>query len=356
MGLFSIFKKDKKQHRGFHGLQVKSIDRLNKNSVKIVFDVPAALAQNFAFSPGQYITLLIDINGKEERRSYSLCNGPSEDLAVAVKEVMNGTVSVFLNRDLKQGDELQVSEPAGNFTLQATEKNVVAIAAGSGITPIMSIAKQIQSTGGNMQLFYGNRTEEDILFKAELDGLQAIKSHYALSGETKDGFLSGRIDKAQITAVIKQDLDMLKADAFFICGPEQMIMEAKETLEFFGVNASKIRFELFTTPVLMAQESVQVQADFSGDSKVKVILDGEVVHFTLNTKGKSLLESIENAGMDAPYSCKGGVCCSCKAKVVKGSAKMDLNYALTDQEVAKGYILTCQSHPTSEELTISFDE
>ena len=356
MGLFSIFKKDKKQHRGFHGLQVKSIDRLNKNSVKIVFDVPAALAQNFAFSPGQYITLLIDINGKEERRSYSLCNGPSEDLAVAVKEVKNGTVSVFLNRDLKQGDELQVSEPAGNFTLQATEKNVVAIAAGSGITPIMSIAKQIQSTGGNMQLFYGNRTEEDILFKAELDGLQAIKSHYALSGETKDGFLSGRIDKAQITAVIKQDLDMLKADAFFICGPEQMIMEAKETLEFFGVNASKIRFELFTTPVLMAQESVQVQADFSGDSKVKVILDGEVVHFTLNTKGKSLLESIENAGMDAPYSCKGGVCCSCKAKVVKGSAKMDLNYALTDQEVAKGYILTCQSHPTSEELTISFDE
>ncbi len=356
MGLFSIFKKDKKQHRGFHGLQVKSIDRLNKNSVKIVFDVPAALAQNFAFSPGQYITLLIDINGKEERRSYSLCNGPSEDLAVAVKEVKNGTISVFLNRDLKQGDELQVSEPAGNFTLQATEKNVVAIAAGSGITPIMSIAKQIQSTGGNMQLFYGNRTEEDILFKAELDGLQAIKSHYALSGETKDGFLSGRIDKAQITAVIKQDLDMLKADAFFICGPEQMIMEAKETLEFFGVNASKIRFELFTTPVLMAQESVQVQADFSGDSKVKVILDGEVVHFTLNTKGKSLLESIENAGMDAPYSCKGGVCCSCKAKVVKGSAKMDLNYALTDQEVAKGYILTCQSHPTSEELTISFDE
>jgi ring-1,2-phenylacetyl-CoA epoxidase subunit PaaE len=356
MGLFSIFKKDKKQHRGFHGLQVKSIDRLNKNSVKIVFDVPAALAQNFAFSPGQYITLLIDINGKEERRSYSLCNGPSEDLAVAVKEVKNGTISVFLNRDLKQGDELQVSEPAGNFTLQATEKNVVAIAAGSGITPIMSIAKQIQSTGGNMQLFYGNRTEEDILFKAELDGLQAIKSHYALSGETKDGFLSGRIDKAQITAVIKQDLDMLKADAFFICGPEQIIMEAKETLEFFGVNASKIRFELFTTPVLMAQESVQVQADFSGDSKVKVILDGEVVHFTLNTKGKSLLESIENAGMDAPYSCKGGVCCSCKAKVVKGSAKMDLNYALTDQEVAKGYILTCQSHPTSEELTISFDE
>ncbi len=356
MGLFSIFKKDKTQHRGFHVLTVKSIERLTSNSSKISFDIPSAVEASFNFIPGQYINLLINHGGKEERRSYSLCNGSEESLAIAVKEVPNGTISVWLNRELKVGDEIQVSEPQGNFTLNATEKNVVAIAAGSGITPIMSIAKQLQATGGNMQLFYGNRTESDILFKSELDGLHAVKSHYALSGETKDGFLSGRIDKAQITAVIKQDLDMLKADAFFICGPEQMIMEAKETLEFFGVNASKIHFELFTTPVLMAQESVQVQANYSGDSKVKVILDGEVANFTLNTNGKSLLESIENAGMDAPYSCKGGVCCSCKAKVIKGSAKMDLNYALTDQEVAKGYILTCQSHPTSEELTISFDE
>jgi len=356
MGLFSIFKKDKKQHRGFHGLVVKSIDRLNKNSVKIVFDVPAELSKNFAFTPGQYITLLIEKDGKEERRSYSLCNGPSEDLAVAVKEVPNGTISVYLNRELKQGDELQVSEPAGNFILKATEKNVVAIAAGSGITPIMSIAKQLQSVGGNMRLFYGNRTEEDILFNAELNALSSVKSQFALSGETKDGFLSGRIDKELITSLIKNNLDMLRADAFFICGPEQMIMDVKETLSFFGVSDDKIRFELFTTPVLMVQETVQVQADFSGDSHVKVILDGEVSKFTLNTKGKSLLEAIENSGMDAPYSCKGGVCCSCKAKVIKGSAKMDLNYALTDQEVAKGYILTCQSHPTSEELTISFDE
>jgi ring-1,2-phenylacetyl-CoA epoxidase subunit PaaE len=356
MGLFSIFKKDKTQHRGFHALSVKSIERLTSNSSKIIFDVPSTIEASFKFIPGQYITLLINHGGKEERRSYSLCNGAEESLAIAVKEVPNGTISVWLNRELKVGDEIQVSEPQGNFNLNTSEKNVVAIAAGSGITPIMSIAKQLQATGGNMQLFYGNRTEADILFKTELDGLNAVKGHYALSGETKDGFLSGRIDKAQITSVIKQDLDMLKADAFFICGPEQMIMEAKETLEFFGVNASKIHFELFTTPVLMAQESVQVQANYSGESKVKVILDGEVVNFTLNTKGKSLLESIENAGMDAPYSCKGGVCCSCKAKVIKGSAKMDLNYALTDLEVAKGYILTCQSHPTSEELTISFDE
>jgi ring-1,2-phenylacetyl-CoA epoxidase subunit PaaE len=356
MGLFSIFKKDKTAHRGFHVLRVKSIDRLTSNSIKIVFDVPSELEASFTFIPGQYITLLINHGGKEERRSYSLCNGPDESLAIAVKEVPNGTISVWLNRELKVGDEIQVSEPQGNFTLNATETNVVAIAAGSGITPIMSIAKQLQATGGNMQLFYGNRTEADILFKSELGGLDAVKGHYALSGETKDGFLSGRIDKTQITALIKQDLDMLKSDAFFICGPEQMIMEVKETLEFFGVNASKIRFELFTTPVLMVQESVNVQADFSGDSKVKVILDGEVANFTLNTNGKSLLEASENAGIDAPYSCKGGVCCSCKAKVVKGSVKMDLNYALTDQEVAKGYILTCQSHPTSEELTISFDE
>jgi ring-1,2-phenylacetyl-CoA epoxidase subunit PaaE len=242
MGLFSIFKKDKTQHRGFHALTVKSIERLTSNSSKISFDIPSAVEASFNFIPGQYINLLINHGGKEERRSYSLCNGPEESLAIAVKEVPNGTISVWLNRELKVGDEIQVSEPQGNFTLNATEKNVVAIAAGSGITPIMSIAKQLQATGGNMQLFYGNRTETDILFKSELDGLHAVKSHYALSGETKDGFLSGRIDKAQITAVIKRDLDMLKADAFFLCGPEQMIMEAKETLEFFGVNASKIHY------------------------------------------------------------------------------------------------------------------
>ena len=183
MGLFSIFKKDKTAHRGFHVLRVKSIDRLTSNSIKIVFDVPSELEASFTFIPGQYITLLINHGGKEERRSYSLCNGPNESLAIAVKEVPNGTISVWLNRELKVGDEIQVSEPQGNFTLNATETNVVAIAAGSGITPIMSIAKQLQATGGNMQLFYGNRTEADILFKSELGGLDAVKGHYALSGD-----------------------------------------------------------------------------------------------------------------------------------------------------------------------------
>jgi ring-1,2-phenylacetyl-CoA epoxidase subunit PaaE len=148
----------------------------------------------------------------------------------------------------------------------------------------------------------------------------------------------------------------LKADAFFICGPEQMIIEVADTLKFFGVAESKIHFELFTTPVLMKAHETNVISNFEGSSKVKVILDSEVAEFELGAKGKTLLEAVEKAGMDAPYSCKGGVCSSCRAKILKGSAMMTSNFSLTDEDIKKGYILTCQAHPTSEELTITFDE
>lgn len=359
MALFGLFKKkedsDKTVKKGFSYLTVSSVEKLTSDTVKVTLDVPNDLATEFRFIPGQYVNLAIDINGKEERRSYSICSGPGEPISFAVKTVKAGKISVWLNKELIPEQKLFVSKPQGNFILNEKNKNVVAIAAGSGITPIISIAKALEKRGGHMHLFYGNRTQESIIFKNEIAKLNHVTTKHFLSGETIDGFGVGRINKDSFTQELKANLDLLKADAFFICGPEQMILDVSSTLEFFGVAKDKIHFELFTTPVLMKSEEVTVSSNFSGDSKVKAILDSEVVEFTLNSKGKSLLDAVEKAGLDAPFSCRGGVCCSCKAKIVKGTATMSMNYSLTDKEIHDGYILTCQAHPSSEELTITFD-
>jgi ring-1,2-phenylacetyl-CoA epoxidase subunit PaaE len=231
----------------------------------------------------------------------------------------------------------------------------VAFAAGSGITPILSLAKAIQSNQGQMKLFYGNRSVKNTLFKADFENLSAVKTHYFYSQEQVEGSTNGRITKESITNCIKADLSLLKADSFFVCGPEEMILALVSTLEFFGIAKNKIHYELFTTPILMKKEET-VESNFKGTSAVKVILDSEVAEFSLDNEGKTILEALEKAGLDAPFSCRGGVCCSCKAKVLKGSASMKMNYSLTDEEVKDGYILTCQAHPTSEELIVSFDE
>ena len=358
MALFGLFKKDNSQKsakKGYFEIPVSAVEKLTVDTVKVILDIPSELKKEFHFEPGQYLNLALDINGKEERRSYSICSGANEPIAFAVKAVNNGTVSVWLNKSLLPGQTLFVAKPQGNFTLDKTSKNVVAIAAGSGITPILSIAKAVETNHGEMHLFYGNRTKSTIIFEKELKELKSIQIVNFLSGEKLEGYEFGRITKESFTAQIKLNLGLLKADAFYICGPEQMILDVSSTLEFFGVTKSKIHFELFTTPILMTQEETHV-ISFEGESHVKAILDSEVVEFKLNSKGKSILESAEKAGLDAPFSCRGGVCCSCKAKVLKGSATMSMNYSLTDKDIEEGYILTCQAHPSSEELTISFDE
>lgn len=359
MGLFGLFKKDSKgkatSKKGFHEIPVAAVEKLTADTVKVILDIPENLRSEFQFIPGQYVNIAVDLNGKEERRSYSICSGPKEPIAFAVKAIKNGKVSTWLNSSLLPGQHLFVSHPQGNFTLEKSAKNIVAIAAGSGITPILSIAKAMEAGAGEMKLFYGNRTQSSTIFDQELKQLKHVKSTYFLSGETVEGTISGRITKESFTEQIKANLDTLKADAFFICGPEQMILEISSTLEFFGVAKSKIHFELFTTPVLMKQEETHVTSAFKGESTVKVILDSEVIEFKLNSNGKSILEAVEKEGLDAPFSCRGGVCCSCKAKVLKGSATMSMNYSLTDKDINEGYILTCQAHPSSEELTVSFD-
>jgi len=356
MALFGIFKKDNKEEKkGFFSIEISAVEKLTTDTVQVTLDVPKELSSTFNFIPGQYINISIELNGKEERRSYSICSGADEALSFAVKTIENGAVSIFFNTVAKEGTKLFVSKPEGNFKLAPSHKNVVAIAAGSGITPMLSIAKSLRKSGGKMRLFYGNRKKNSIIFHKQLAELENVNASYFLSTEAAEGFFAGRISKETFSEQIKADLDLLKADAYFICGPEQMIMDVSDTLKFFGVAETKIHFELFTTPVLMQSETV-VTSNFEGDSTVKIILDSEVSQFKLNAKGKTVLEALEAEGLDAPFSCRGGVCCSCRAKILKGTATMKMNYTLTDEDIKKGYILTCQAHPSSEELIISFDE
>jgi len=359
MAIFGLFKKDKSgksPKKGFYNIPVGSVEKVTDDTIKITLTIPDSLSKDFRFLPGQYLNISMEIDGKDERRSYSICSGQDEAVSIAVKSVKNGKISCWLNDELKEESILTVSKPQGNFTLKDNEKNVVAVAAGSGITPILSMAKAIEKSGRRMKLFYGNRTINSIIFRNEIENFKNVHTKHFLTGETKEGFYSGRINKESFTSEIKADLELLKADAFYICGPEQMILDVASTLEFFGVPKSKIHFELFTIPVLMKSEETTVSSNFDGESKVKAILDGEAVEFTLHSKGSTVLDAAERAGLDAPFSCRGGVCCSCKAKILKGSAHMSMNYSLTDKEIHEGYILTCQAHPTSEELTLTFDE
>jgi ring-1,2-phenylacetyl-CoA epoxidase subunit PaaE len=358
MGLFDIFKKGStpKVHKGFYELKIAEIVALSKDAVKIVFDIPFELKKEFEFVPGQYVNLNLTINKTEIRRSYSVCSGTNEALAIGVKAINKGQASSYLVHSLKVGDYIQLSKPEGSFGIKNSDSTIVAFAAGSGITPILSIAKSIEGTNKNLTLFYGSKSFSEILFHEELSKLSNTKTIHFLSQESHDGCLTGRIDEKNLRQEIKSNLDLLKADSFLICGPEAMIQTVEDNLKFFGVSSDKIRYELFTTPVLLAsQQTEATHSDFSGESSVKVILEGETTEFNLNTTGDTILQASENEGLDVPFSCRGGVCCSCKAKVLEGSASMKLNYSLTDEEVKKGYILTCQAHPTSKNVTITFN-
>jgi ring-1,2-phenylacetyl-CoA epoxidase subunit PaaE len=350
MGIFSFLKSSEKNTKD-NVLLVEDVKNLSAEAKSISFQTP----QDFKFEAGQFIELSFEIDGKIERRSYSICSGPGESLTIGVKAVPGGKVSNWLMQNAQPGLGIHVSKPSGNFILNPETKNIVAIAAGSGITPIVSIAKSLEKINGKVTLIYGNKFESSIMFKEELNALKNTSIHHFLSQEKKEGSLYGRIDKENLTELIKQHLELLKADGFYLCGPEEMILQAKETLEFFGVAAAKIHFELFKPATILKPEENKKTQSYSGDSKVQVVLDGESYPFNLGADGKTILEAAEAAGADVPYSCKGGVCASCKAKVLKGDAKMDVNYTLTDKEVAEGYILTCQAHPNSEELIISFD-
>ncbi len=344
-------------------LQIKKIERLTKNAVKIIFDVPEALKEQYTYIPGQYLDFVFNIDGKDVRRSYSICSDIDEPLAIGVKQTEDGYASKYLNQKAKVGDEIEVGFPMGKFTLPKVEGQYFALAGGSGITPVLAIAKLINRTeDGKLHLFYGNRDENSIMFKEELEALseEKVKITHIFSEQEKEGFHYGMLTEDMVNSLIKSNLDLLKSNGFYICGPEKVILNTQNVLKKFGVPEEKIHFELFTTPVKMESSTTSTTSstasDFTGTSKVTVILDDEEEVFDLAVDGDTILEEAESYGIEPPYSCRGAICCTCKAKVLKGSAKMDKNFTLTDEEIEEGYILTCQAHPTSEELTVSYDE
>jgi len=346
----------------FKKIIVKDIKRETQDTVSIGFDIPLDLKPDFAYKAGQYITLKTDVFGEDVRRAYSLCSFPDEDdFRIGVKKVENGKMSSFLNETLKVGDEVEVMPPLGDFCLGDDAGNIVGFAAGSGITPIISIIKTVLRAGGQFTLFYGNKTKAETIFKTDLDRLkekygEKLNLHYIYSRENLvDEFGSGRINEAKVNAAVRKELDLLKADEFFMCGPEQMILDVTSALKYLGVNDSKLHFELFTAPTKPDNDSQIVESDFSGESQVTVIMDGEEFEFPLNHDGEFILDASIDNGADAPFSCKGAVCCTCKAQVIEGKAVMEMNYSLSDQEVEDGFILTCQAHPASEKLVVDYD-
>lgn len=351
----------------FHVLKIANIRKETDNTVSISFDVPDDLKALYAYSPGQYLTLRSTVGGEDIRRSYSLCSAPHEgEWRVAIKEVEEGRFSTHANSMLAEGDELQVMTPMGNFTVPLAaenHKNYALFAAGSGITPVFSLAKAILNTEPESQvtLFYGNKGFASIIFREELEALKneyidRFRIVHVLSRESLGNAIQkGRIDADKCHLLHKAFLNGLPVDEVFVCGPEEMIHAVKDTMLEAGVPAKSIHFELFGTPpakkvkVVATDEAVIV-------SKVTIIQDGDLIELALQSNDENILDAAHKAGADLPFACKGGVCCTCKAKILEGTARMDVNYALEPDEVAAGYILTCQAHPTSEKLIVSFDE
>jgi len=349
----------------FHNLKVVDVKNETSDTVSVAFEVPESDRNAFDYDPGQYLTLKFNINGNDERRSYSMCSSPfsGEPIRIAVKRVENGLVSNHINDVISVGSQIEVMPPQGNFILETSleQKTYVAFAAGSGITPIWSMIKAVLDNEpvSKFVLFYGNKTSDSTIFKNEIDALvgDRFSVFNVLSREeTGDSLTSGRIDKNKAIELLKANLDLLKAKAFYMCGPEEMIFNVKDALKELGVSDEKVKFELFTTPVLLAEDKEVEISDFNGMAKVKVIYDDEEVEFELATDGENVLEAAMKRDIDAPFSCKGAVCCTCKAKVTEGRMIMDANYALSEEEVAEGYVLTCQAHPASANVVVDFDD
>ncbi|MGZ3998715.1 MAG: 1,2-phenylacetyl-CoA epoxidase subunit PaaE [Flavisolibacter sp.] len=353
----------------FHSLRVRKVEKETDDCVSIEFDVPEELKETFRFKQGQNLTIKKAFNGEEVRRNYSICTSPLENkLKMAVKKADGGLFSTWANEELKAGDYLEVLPPTGKFYTEVDpfqKKNYVAFAAGSGITPIISIIKTTLRTEPDSEftLVYGNRTKNSIIFKEEIESLKdkfidRFRVYHILSRELTEAEINnGRIDVAKLELLFNKVIDMQRCDEFFICGPEEMIFCIKGYLEARGVANNKIHFELFTVPGQAKTEArtETMQMDEGPKARVSVKLDGIVFDFDLNYESESVLDAALKQGADLPYACKGGVCTTCKAKLVEGEVKMDVNWGLEPDEVAKGFILTCQSHPVTSKVVVDFD-
>lgn len=359
----------------FHLLRVLEVREETPECISIQFEIPPQLAEVYQFLPGQYLTLRRQINGEEVRRSYSICASPEDnELRVAVKVLADGKFSNFAHTELKVGDELEVMPPLGKFTPrqqegQAVGKNYLALAAGSGITPVMSIMKSTlkNSTDSTFTLVYGNKNRNSIIFKEEIEGLKnkymdRLRVYHLFTREAADTALfNGRINKEKIKELQEHLIDINLVDELFVCGPEEMILGLRQYfLEELSVDTHRLHFELFSSPeqpkvVHKEWEQQKGKAPSGKVCKVVIHLDGSSHEMDLPYGGNTILDQALMEGLDLPYACKGGVCCTCRAKLVEGEVDMEVNYGLEPEEIEQNFILTCQSHPKSEKVVVDFD-
>ena len=359
--------------KDFYPLTIAGMQPQTDSAVCLTFTVPDEYRREFRFIPGQYLTLRRDFDGVEVRRSYSICSGANDGrLRVAVKHIEGGIFSGFINRELKTGDVLEVMPPQGNFYVKAkpgNAKNYLCIAAGSGITPVLSIIKTILEVEAesHVTLLFGNRKVSTIMFKEELEALK--NAHLPrfqwlniLSREKQDvEILNGRINNKKGAELCRRLLNLRAIDEFFLCGPESMISEVSRGLRAEGIPESRIRYELFAASAADAQAVLAKHhkraLNMAGKvAAVTVISDGREHGFELTADGENILDGALDHGVDLPFACKGGVCATCKAKLVSGEVDMDLSHGLERDEIEAGYILTCQAHPVSDKVVVDFDQ
>ena len=360
-------------NQSFYPLRVKELYKDTDESVVLTFDVPDELADTFSFIQGQYLTLNHLIDGEQVRRSYSICSGLDDGhIRVAIKHVKGGVFSSWANQHLKAGDVLEVMPPRGNFYASIDPdqaKNYLCICAGSGITPVISIIKTIlaREPQSAITLLYGNQRTTTMMFRNELAFLKNAyldRLHWIniFSREPQEvDLLSGHLDNRKGGALNRRLIRIREFDEFFLCGPEAMISEVSRGLRGEGIAEENIHFELFAASAENARQAIErhhARAKEYKDqvSQVSLLADGREYAFELSTDGENILDAGLRNGVDLPFSCKGGVCATCKARLLEGEVDMDLNQALRPEEIEQGYILTCQSHPISKKVVVDFDQ
>lgn len=347
----------------FYKLHIKEVKQETPNAISVAFTIPAELNAAYQFTAGQYVNLKLTLDGQEIRRAYSVCSAPnSGELRIAIKAVKNGHFSKFANENLKAGDILEVSQPEGRFTFEpdfSHQKNYAAFVAGSGITPVMAILKTVleNEPKSTFVLVYGNKNIEETIFHQELHELQLkyvgrFFVHYAFTQIKVEHEIFGRIDKAAVNFVLNNKHKEKEFDKFYLCGPEDMINGVTTVLKEHNIADKNIKFELFSTT---ASNETAAANSAVGHTKITILVDDEETTFEMSQK-QTILEAALKQGVDAPYSCQGGICSSCLARITSGTAEMKKNAILTDNEIAEGLILTCQAHPTSPEVCVDYDD
>jgi ring-1,2-phenylacetyl-CoA epoxidase subunit PaaE len=348
----------------FHPLRVAEVQRLTDDAVAVTFDVPPDLADDFAFRPGQALTLRRVDGDRDERRSYSICAPVGAPPRVGVREVPGGFFSSWLVHRVRPGDAIEVLPPSGTFTADlSTPADHVFVVAGSGITPALSLAGSVLRDGrSTVTVFYGNRRTDTVMFVDELADLKdrygtRLQLVHVLSREPRDAeLLSGRLDRARLRTLIGAFVDAERVDHWWLCGPHGLVTDARALLGELGVPAERVHQELFYVDEVPPEPVRGDEATVPGDAaEVTVVLDGRVTPLSL-PRDVPILDSAQRVRGDLPFACKGGVCGTCRARVTAGEVRMRRNYALEEAELAAGYVLTCQSLPLTDEVTVDFDQ